>query len=627
MRKILDTTKTGSSTKGTDVKTEIEDSARQSRRSFLANVGLGMAAAAVCGCNGAFERTRAVRNRPNVILIITDDQGYGDLSLNGNPVLKTPNLDKLASESVRLTDFHVAPICSPTRSQLLTGQDALRNGAFSWAYSREMIRQGIPTIADIFGANGYRTGHFGKWHLGDNYAYRPQDRGFDETIHHGGAAISQSTDYWDNDYFDDYYSHNGLYRKYKGYCTDVWFDQTMKFIERCRRKSEPFFIYLPTNAAHEPLYVPDIYCQPYLSEGPYLSKFYGMIANIDENMGRLKTFLEKTGLRDDTVIVWLTDNGAPRNATKSGRVHNAGMRGRKASLYDGGHRVPCFIRWPNGNLRGPCDVDQLTQCQDILPTLVELCGLSTPPNAAFDGASLVGLLTDGSAQIGDRMLVVQCARKPMPDKWDSAVLWNKWRLVHGKELYNIRYDPGQSKDVSREHPDVFNRMREHYEKWWAQIGPTLSEVSPIVVGSDKENPTSLRLFDWFRVEGHGNVTGQNTVRMAAAINGPWKINVARAGRYRVALRRWPVEAVTALGDGLPAKSGFEDTFPEGKALPIAGARLKVRSFDKTLAVSGSELEAVFDVELESGPATLQTWFLDDDGEELCGAYYVYVKRM
>jgi arylsulfatase A-like enzyme len=593
----------------------------------LADVGLGFAAAAVYACNGAFEKARAVGNRPNVILIITDDQGYGDLSFNGNPVLKTPNLDKLASESVRLTDFHVAPICTPTRSQLMTGQDALRNGAFSWAYGREFIRQGIPTMADIFGANGYRTGHFGKWHLGDNYPYRPQDRGFNETVHHGGAAISQSTDYWDNDYYDDYYTHNGLYKKYKGYCTDIWFEQAMKFIKQRRRRSEPFFIYLATNAAHEPLYVPDKYCQPYLSEGPYLSRFYGMIASIDENIGRLDSFLERTGLRDDTVIVWLTDNGAPRNAAKSGSVHNAGMRGRKASLYDGGHRVPCFIRWPNGNLRDPCDVDQLTQCQDILPTLVELCGLKTPPNAAFDGTSLVGLLTDGSARIGGRMLVVQCARKPRPDKWDCAVLWNKWRLVHGKELHNISSDPAQAKDVSSEHLDVFNKMREHYEKWWARIEPNLADISAIVVGSDKENPSSLRLFDWFHVEGLGNVTGQNTVRMGAAINGPWRIDAAHAGRYRIALRRWPVEAATALGAGLPAKNGFEDTFPEGKALPTAGARLKVGSFDKTMTVSPSELEAAFDVELESGPATVQTWFLDSDGKELCGAYYVYVKRM
>ncbi|MHC4756691.1 MAG: arylsulfatase, partial [Planctomycetota bacterium] len=500
------------------MKTEIENSVYQSRRSFLANVGLGIAAAAIYGCNRTFESTRAVRNKPNVIVIITDDQGYGDLSFNGNPVLKTPNLDKLASQSIRFTDFHVAPICTPTRSQLVTGQDALRNGAFSWAYSREFIRQGIPTIADIFGDNGYRTAHFAKWHLGDNYPYRPQDRGFDETIHHGGAAITQSTDYWDNDYYDDYYSHNGVYKKYKGYCTDVWFEQTMKFIDRCRRKSEPFFIYLPTNAAHEPLYVPDKYSQPYLSEGPYLSKFYGMIASIDENMGRLESFLEKTGLRDDTVIVWLTDNGGPRNAMESGRVHNAGMRGRKASLYDGGHRVPCFIRWPNGNLRAPCDVNQLTQCQDILPSLVELCGLKKPPNTVFDGTSLAGLLRDDSARLGDRMLVVQCARKPMPDKWNCAVLWDKWRLVKGKELYNISSDSAQAKDLSSKHPDILNRMREHYEKWWSQIKPTLSEFSPIVVGSDKENPSRLRLFNWFHVEGDGNVTGQSTVRMGAAIN-------------------------------------------------------------------------------------------------------------
>jgi hypothetical protein len=397
----------------------------------------------------------------------------------------------------------------------------------------------------------------------------------------------------------------------------VWFEQAIRFIEACRRRSEAFFVYLPTNAPHEPLYLPERYKKPYLAEGSYLAPFYGMIANIDENFGRLEAFLRRKGLYDDTVLIFLTDNGGPNHALRARPdLYTAGMRGRKGSLYDGGHRVPCFIRWPNGNLRPSCDIDELTQCQDLLPTLIDLCDLETPAGAAFDGASLAPLLRGDSDALEDRMLVVQCARKPTPDKWHAAVLWGKWRLVEGRELYDIRSDPAQAVDVAGGHPDVVRRMRGHYERWWAQIEPKLADISPIVVGSEEENPSSLRILDWYHVTEGVSVSGQRTVRLGEVVNGPWKIEAARAGRYRVALRRWPAEAGEALGAGLPARKGLEYMFPEGKALPIAAARLKVGGFDKTLKVSGGELEAVFEIDLPAGETVLQTWFMDEYGRQL-----------
>ena len=230
--------------------------------------------------------------RANIIFVLTDDQGYGDLSCLGNPILKTPALDRLHAYSVRLTDFHVAPMCSPTRGELMTGQDALRNGATFVCMGRSLLRADLPTMADILAGNGYHTGHFGKWHLGDNFPYRPQDRGFHETIHHPAFGITSAADYFGNDYFDDHYRHKDEIKQYRGYCTDVWFEEAIRWMQGCHNRNEPFFAYIATNAPHGPLWVPDEYRQPYLNGiRRDEASFFGMIANIDENMAQLERFL------------------------------------------------------------------------------------------------------------------------------------------------------------------------------------------------------------------------------------------------------------------------------------------------------------------------------------------------
>ena len=296
------------------------------------------------------------QQRPNVIVVLTDDQGYGDLSAHGNPVLKTPHLDKLHSQSVRFTDFHVAPMCTPTRSQLLTGRDALDNGASFVCMGRSLIREDLPTMADSFQSAGYATGHFGKWHLGDNYPFRPQDRGFRETVHHGAWGITSLADYFGNDYFNDHYRHNGRIEQYSGYCTDVWFQETISWIRRQVRDDKPFLVYLPTNAPHVPLWAPQKYIDPYLGRvESRVAKFFGMIASVDENMGRLTKLLDDLEIADDTIFVFLGDNGTAQGEA----VFNAGMRGKKRSLYDGGHRVPLFFRWPAGKIGAPRDIDAL----------------------------------------------------------------------------------------------------------------------------------------------------------------------------------------------------------------------------------------------------------------------------
>jgi len=569
--------------------------------------------------------------KPNVIVVLTDDQGYGDLSCHGNPVLKTPNLDRLHEESVRLTDFHSAPICSPTRSQLLTGVDALRNGAFAWAHSRELIRRDVPTMAEVFAANDYRTGHFGKWHLGHNYPYRPDDRGFHETIHFDGACQGQTPDYWNNDCFDDFYWHNGKLQQYPGYSEDLWFDESIKFVNACKARKEPFFVYLATHAPHSPLFVPDRYRQPYKNQPEPLPSFFGMVANIDGNMGRLETFLEKAGLRENTILIWLTDNGA--NA--SGRLFNAGMRGGKGQYYDGGHRVPCFLRWPGGRLRAPADIDALTQMQDLLPTLIDLCGLRLPSAARFDGTSLAPLLRGENRRLSGRMLVVQSTTVTWPRKWEAALMWDKWRLVKGEELYNIASDPGQKSDVAAQNPEIVQRMKAHYERWWSEVEPRIKEPAYIPVGSDHEDPTRLSCFDWFDYRsskgGGGGNTGQSSVRNGAKMNGPWNIEVLRDGVYEIALRRWPVEADTPIIAGLPPYTPWDPgapgrNYPEGKALLVDKARLKIAQTDEVRAVKPDDKAISFLVPLQRGKTQLETWFYDVKGEELCGAYYVYVHR-
>jgi len=275
---------------------------------------------------GTVAAQAAAAPKPNVVILLTDDQGYGDLSCHGNPVLKTPELDRLHRESVRFTDFHVAPMCTPTRSQLMSGRDALDNGAMNVSSGRSMLRRGIPTMADIFAGADYRTAIFGKWHLGDVYPYRPQDRGFQKAIWFPSSHIPSAPDYWNNDYFDPHFRiEDGTVRQFKGYCTDVLFREAMTWMRERAGAREPFLVYLPLNAAHGPLWVPDQYREPYRALGHDLAGFYGMIANIDENVGRLEAMLRETGLRDNTILIFMTDNGGTAGVS----TFNAGMKGGK----------------------------------------------------------------------------------------------------------------------------------------------------------------------------------------------------------------------------------------------------------------------------------------------------------
>ena len=559
--------------------------------------------------------------QPNVILVLTDDQGYGDLSCHGNPVLRTPNLDRLHAESVRLDDFHAAPMCTPTRSQLLTGQDALRNGATFVCMGRSLLDASLPTMADIFAANGYRTGHFGKWHLGDNYPYRPQDRGFQTTIHHPAWGITSAADYFENDYFDPFARRGAAIERFQGYCTDIWFDQAIDWIEQNR--DAPFFAYLATNTPHGPHWVPDRYRRPYLDRVDYdVASFFGMIANIDENFGRLDAYLTESGLRDNTILIFMGDNGTATGEN----VFNAGMRGKKRSLYEGGHRVPCFIRWPAGRLAGPRQVAEPTQCQDILPTLIDLCDLEGPAPAGFDGVSLAATLRN-EEPVADRMLFVQYGHAS--DGWsgatrrgDAAVIWNEWRLVGG-ELFDLSCDPGQQTDVAGEYPDIRAAMQDEYDAWWDRLGGNLDSFHPIAIGSEMENPTRLCSCDWAYVycDNPGNIRG------CVMDSGVWHLRVDRPGTYQFSLYRWPQESNLPIAAPAPVMQGIDGSLPEGKALPVTRAWLQVGDHQAQDSVGPEDRCATFAVHLPKGPASLTTWWLDARGARLAGAYYVSVERL
>ncbi|MBE0537890.1 MAG: arylsulfatase [Phycisphaerae bacterium] len=586
------------------------------RRLFLKAAGVSAGAFLTAGCQGLTAAAGGGASRPNVVLVMTDDQGYGDVGALGNQWIKTPNLDALHAESVRLTDYHVDPTCAPTRAALMTGRYSSRTGVWHTIMGRSIMRADEVTMADVFSGSGYRTGIFGKWHLGDNYPYRPEDRGFDETLVHGGGGVGQTPDHWGNDYFDDTYVHNGVPKKYAGYCTDVWFDGAMRFIETNRKR--PFFCYIPTNAPHSPYNVGEAYSDLYKgrAETPN-ANFWGMVTNIDDNVGRLVKHLERLGLAENTILIFTTDNGtaagvrfARDGAEATG--FNAGMRGAKGSHYDGGHRVPCFVRWPGGGIDGGRDVEPLCAHIDMLPTLIELCRLKRPA-VEFDGSSLAEWLTGRRREWPERTLFVHSQRIEHPEKWrQSAVMTQRWRLINGKELYDVKADPGQRRDLSGQNPEVVGSLREAYERWWRSISLRFDEYVPIYIGSEAENPVRMTCHDW---HGPDVPWDQSAVRNAGSGNGFWAVRVVHDGVYRFELRRWPQETDLAIGAAGP-----------GKAIDPKSARLKIANFDATKPIRTSERAAVFETPLQAGEATLQTWFMDEDGASR-GAYYVYVTRL
>lgn len=582
-------------------------------------------------------------DKPNVVIVITDDQGYGDLSCHGNPVLKTPHIDELASEAVRLDDYHVAPTCSPTRCAFLTGHWTNRTGVWHTIMGRSMLRENEITIGEMFQKAGYATGMFGKWHLGDNYPFRPEDRGFGEVYRHGGGGVGQTPDLWDNAYFDGHYFHNSEIVPAEGFCTDVFFEQAKKFIEAEAEADKPFLAYISTNAPHGPMHAPEEYAKPYEDAGldTGTAHFFGMIANIDDNVGALRDWLAEKGLAENTIFIFTTDNGTSSGA----KVHAAGMRGKKGSEYDGGHRVPFFMHWPAGGFSEEKMVDTITAHVDVVPTLLDLCGVDAPADVKFDGVSIRPLIESDKrpGDWPDRILVTDSQRVVDPIKWrKSSVMTDKWRLVSDAgndgtprhQLFDIEADPGQENDILIDHSDVAERLKGFYDEWWKEIEPTFGSPARIKIGHEAENPSRLTSHDWIAEQ----MVPWNQQHIRSGVDKPshtgfWNLDVVEGGDYEIVLRRWPDEdevakkSITdsvAPGEPVPGTKAFRTT--PGRAIAASKATIEIAGETMEATVPEGASSVKFDLTLPKGKTELTARFLGDGGE-VTGAFYAYVKKL
>jgi len=570
--------------------------------------------------------------KPNVVFILTDDQGYGDLGCTGNKIIETPNIDKLYDESVRFSNFHVGPTCAPTRAGLMTGHYHNSTGVWHTIGGRSLLRKDEVTLAAVLRNNGYKTGIFGKWHLGDNYPYRPHDRGFDEAVVHGGGGIGQTPDFWGNDYFNDTYFKNGVSVKYEGYCTDVFFNLGMDFIEK--NLENPFFCFISANAPHRPLRVEDKYADKYRKLVPeQMARFYGMIENIDENLGNLRKRLVELGISDNTIFIFMTDNGTADGCKLDQNEYliegyNAGMRGKKGSPYEGGHKVPFFLHYPAAAINKGTNIEELTANIDFMPTIIDICDLKNTDNLKFDGVSLVPAIGAKAKYLNKRTIVTDSQRIPKPKKWkDSCVMNGRWRLIRGKELYDISIDPEQRTNIAKQFPEVVLELRKEYEGWWKKVSARFNEDIPIILGTQHEKVTDITSHDW-RGDVQDCAWHQNDIRWGKICNSYVEVEFFAEGEYLFELRRWPIEIGNRLTEGLPGilVRDHESEMSGGRAIPLKKAKIRVGNFEEVKQISETDEKVAFRAYMTKGKKHLQTFFEDADGNTI-GAYYVYVVKL
>ncbi len=561
------------------------------------------------------------QTRPNVLLIMTDDQGWGDLGSSGNPMLQTPVLDSLARQSATFNRFYVSPLCAPTRASLLTGRYHLRTGTVSVTKGLETMHADETTLAELFQTNGYRTGIFGKWHNGEHFPNNPAGQGFDEFL--GFCA-----GHWSN-YFGTELQTNGQPQKTTGYITDALTDAALSFIDHTRKK--PFFCYVPYNAPHSPHQVPDAYFDPHKAAGHdnELASIYGMVANIDHNVGRLLRRLDELELTDNTIVIFLTDNGP------NGHRYNGGMKGIKGSVDEGGMRVPCFVRWP-GTIRPGLAIKSIAAHIDILPTLVDLCALRKPETLPIDGVSMARALREQSAAPAGRTLFNHVAftdnvtdLKPRP----GTARTDRYRLVwkdEQPELYDMQADPGQTRNVAAYHPEETRQLADAYTRWFADVTRNLQPAPPAPVGYPAGgmvllNAPEARFGGGIRyAEGHGWAHDWLTHWTTPTDSISWPLDARQPARYVAYLRytcppaaagsevRLSVQNQFVTGriapafdppllpspDRVPRKEAFEKPWARLKlgllTIPQGKSQLVLRA----LRVSGGEVADVKAIELE-----------------------------
>lgn len=590
--------------------------------------GLAAFLVVLLGLSPALRAQGAAKEKPNVIVVITDDQGMGDLGCYGNPYVKTPNIDEFYKDAVRFTNYHVSTTCAPSRGAIMTGRHTNRLNVFHTIAGRSLLFEDEVILPQIFAQNGYTNGMFGKWHLGDNYPFRPEDRGFHEVVRHGGGGITQGPDYWGNDYFDDTYWHNGKMEKYEGYCTDVFFSEAIDFIET--NKDKPFFCYIATNAPHGPLNVPKDYLDMYKDVKGIedrFKRFYGMITNIDDNFKLLEKKLEDLDIADNTILIFTTDNGT----AGGNKVFDAGLRGAKGSEYEGGHRVPLFIRWPDGKLTGGKDIDKLVAHYDLLPTFVDLLGFDFNPVKPLDGRSLRPLLYGDGEDWPNRVLYMDTQRLQDLVKYRKyTVMDDDWRLVNGTELYDMNKDRSQTTNVYDQHPEVVEKLALGYEKWWQSILDEKADerYAYIKVGSPQENPS--------RISSHDMLTGKFTqmwhqygAANAVQATGKWKIEFVEDGEYKISLRRFPRESGLGINETFPAqkkKIELDRTMPASTKSDFESAYIFIADLEKSAKIEKDQKEVSFTANIPAGKYNMEAQLIDKD-QRVYPAYYVYIEKL
>ena len=555
----------------------------------------------------------ATARPPNVLIVMMDDMGYGDIGCHGNLDVRTPTIDRLWAESTRFTRFYAQPVCTPTRACLMTGRSHYRTRAINTLYGSQMDPAEV-TMPEMFRAAGYRTGIFGKWHLGDNYPMRSIDQGFEEAVTHRGGGMAHFFDRPGSSYFDPMLDHNGRPEQYKGYCDDIFFSEATRFVERHR--DEPFFCYVSTPLVHDPLMTPAERWLPIHERGVNEENaiIYGMMKNVDENIRRLMARLEALGLAENTIVIFTSDNGPAMTLSEHQPRYNANLRGEKKQVYEGGIRVPFFVRWP-GRMAPGRDIDRIAAVTDVLPTLAEACGIPQPKGVHLDGKSLLPLLSNSasSSPWPDRTLFIQCypgiQREVRPELYyNCAVRTQRWKLVNGKELYDLEANPAEAHDVAGRNAGVVTDLRKQYEAWFADVTATRGFAAPaIVLGTDHENPAVLNQRDW-RLD-HDLPTTRpagHAARLAALrpkLMGNWTVEVARAGRYRITCH---------LHDGQRAPGELHLEFGAVHAVKQIGADLPRVTFDP--------------VTLETGAGKLRAWYAAPGGPRE-GVLEIEVERL
>ncbi|MDG1894942.1 MAG: arylsulfatase [Fuerstiella sp.] len=553
-----------------------------------------------------FLTNSACAERPNVIVIMSDDQGGGDYGFVGNDVIRTPELDAMHQRSGYLNRFYVSPVCAPTRASLMTGRYNYRTRCIDTFVGRAMMDTEEVTMAEFLRDAGYHTGIYGKWHMGDNYPLRAMDQGFQDSLIHRGGGIGQPSDPLgaEGKYTDPTLIKNGDEVPMQGYCTDIYFDAAIEFITKNAKDGNNFFTYIATNAPHGPFHdVPselyDEYSKvdftPILvnkmnpqrlkAESDKLARIAAMITNIDENVGRLFSKLDDLGVRKNTIVVYLNDNG-PNSQRFVGN-----MRGMKTHVDDGGIRSPLLFHWP-AKVPARKTSDALCAHIDLLPTILDACDVKVPAGHKLDGRSFLPLLTGSDADWPTRQIVLQTHRGNVPQQYHHfAIHEHPWKLVHptgfGNEsfegvpklqLYNLNKDPRQQNDVAKKHPEVFQRLKTGYETWFQDVSSTRpNNYAPprIVIGTKHELRSVLTRQDWRHIQGKP---------WAGNSNGFWLLEAPQTATY---------ELEVAFSSDHPAGRATITAGPLTKQLDIAASELRGHTTD--IKLPAGKLKLAVDV--------------------------------